>query len=97
MVVPKKRIRANRRLQSPGAGAALLAAAFTLACWNPRLLRALETQDRVAPHESKSATKGPLRVCQTNPRYFCDRSDKVVMRLLRIGLGTFSLRGNPKR
>jgi hypothetical protein len=76
--MPIKRTRANCRLQPSWVGTACLTAALTLACCHPRLLRAFASADGVATQESKNATRGPLRVHRTNPRYFCDRSDKVV-------------------
>jgi len=78
MIVQIKHTRANCWTRPSWAGAVLLTAAFTMMCCQPSLGQASQRADGGAAQESKSATNGPLRVDPANPRYFCDRSGKVV-------------------
>ena len=78
MVMPIQPTRVNCWLRPSWVGTAVLTAAFLLLCCHPRLLRAFESADGVATDESKRATNGPLRVDRANPRYFCDRDNKIV-------------------
>lgn len=78
MILEIKHMQANRWLRRLGICTTMLTSAITVARSNSGPLRAGESPVGASAQESKSATKGPLRIHPANPRYFCDREGKLV-------------------